>query len=192
MRRPALTAIVVVALGLFSGATVFREQIAQAAQIVGAEITSPLDAQGNVSVHEQGTADINVTNTSLPVRETGTPTVKVGGPVQTESSDETHTAFDGILCGRDANATYPPTTEATNPSGVPTSFSAIRVQFNGGGNLDFVVRDAHGEIFDEFTTSSNGRFARVYDVPPPTITLECNTNQAQFSIPGRLMIFGWR
>jgi hypothetical protein len=44
------------------------------------------DAQGNVRVHEQGTADVNVTNASLPVHEQGTvsasPTPAANFPVQ--------------------------------------------------------------------------------------------------------------
>jgi hypothetical protein len=48
------------------GGTVLREPIASAAQSVSATIIGPLDGQGNVAVHEQGTADVNVTNASLP------------------------------------------------------------------------------------------------------------------------------
>ena len=42
-----------VAMGL--GATVFSDPIAQAAQTVSATIIGPLDGNGNVAVHEQGT-----------------------------------------------------------------------------------------------------------------------------------------
>jgi hypothetical protein len=38
------------------GSTVFREPIATAAQSVSATIAGPLDSEGNVKVHEQGTA----------------------------------------------------------------------------------------------------------------------------------------
>jgi hypothetical protein len=44
----------------FLGATVLSGPIATAAQSVGATITGPLDGQGNVKVHEQGTANVNV------------------------------------------------------------------------------------------------------------------------------------
>jgi hypothetical protein len=77
--RPFLAALVVVALGLLAGATVFREQIARAAQGVSAEITSPLDQQGNVKVHEQGTASVSVRNPSLSVQQAGEPvTLRLG------------------------------------------------------------------------------------------------------------------
>jgi hypothetical protein len=57
------------------GATVLREPIAWAAQSVDANIVGPLDANGNVrvheqgtaAVHEQGTANVKVTNSSLSI-----------------------------------------------------------------------------------------------------------------------------
>lgn len=63
-----------VLLALILGATVFREPVAWAAQAVDAHITN-LDANGNIKVHEQGTANVavqgtptvNVANASLPV-----------------------------------------------------------------------------------------------------------------------------
>jgi hypothetical protein len=45
------------------GATVLREPIALAAQGVDATIIGPLDGQGNVKVHEQGTAAVIVRGT---------------------------------------------------------------------------------------------------------------------------------
>ena len=59
-------------LSLVLGATVFSAPIARAAQSVSATITGPLDGQGNVTVHEQGTANVSVTNSQLSVREQGT------------------------------------------------------------------------------------------------------------------------
>jgi hypothetical protein len=55
------------------GATVLREPIAWAAQAVDANIVAPLDANGNLKVHEQGTAAVNVTNSSIPVHQAGEP-----------------------------------------------------------------------------------------------------------------------
>jgi hypothetical protein len=40
------------------GATVLREPVAWAAQSINANITGPLDGQGNVKVHEQGTTQV--------------------------------------------------------------------------------------------------------------------------------------
>jgi len=54
-----LMAGAVIALSLVLGATVFREQIAWAAQTVDARITN-LDNSGNIKVHEQGTARVEI------------------------------------------------------------------------------------------------------------------------------------
>jgi hypothetical protein len=82
------------ALLLLAGAIVLREPVAQAAQLVDAKIIGPLDGNGDVSVHEQGTAAVreqnldragsirvhehgtaavNVTNSSITVDQAGTP-----------------------------------------------------------------------------------------------------------------------
>src|SRR5262245_45148731 len=53
------------------GATVLREPIAYAMQAVDAKIIGPLDGQGDVRVHEQGTAKVDVTNASVPVKQAG-------------------------------------------------------------------------------------------------------------------------
>jgi hypothetical protein len=66
-RRAFIGALALVAVSVVLGATVFREDIALATQAVSAEIVDPLDSQGNVKVHEQGTADVRVTNRAVPV-----------------------------------------------------------------------------------------------------------------------------
>jgi hypothetical protein len=57
---------------VFLGATVFSGAIASAAQTVGTTIVGPLDGQGNVKVHEQGTANVSVQGT-VPVAPTPAP-----------------------------------------------------------------------------------------------------------------------
>jgi hypothetical protein len=74
-RRALISALMLIGVGVFLGTTVFREDIARAAQIVSAEIVSPLDAQGNLKVAEQGTADVRITNRTVTV--TGTVDVNV-------------------------------------------------------------------------------------------------------------------
>jgi hypothetical protein len=60
------------------GATVFREPVAYAAQILDAKVVAPLDGDGNIRVHEQGTAAVDVANPSIAVRPEGEPiTVKL-------------------------------------------------------------------------------------------------------------------
>jgi hypothetical protein len=66
MKKWSFVALLLIGATLL-GATVLREPLASAAQTVSATIVGPLDGQGNVAVHEQGTADVNVTNSSLSV-----------------------------------------------------------------------------------------------------------------------------
>ena len=49
-------------LSVVLGATVFSTPLAWAAQAVNATIVGPLDANGNVKVHEQGTAAVRAAN----------------------------------------------------------------------------------------------------------------------------------
>jgi len=80
MRRRAIVgALLLVGLGVVLGTTVFRADIAQAtglAQSVTVDNTTSdpvpvreqnLDGNGNLKVHEQGTAKVKVTNSSLTV-----------------------------------------------------------------------------------------------------------------------------
>jgi hypothetical protein len=68
MRRAIIPALLLVLLSVVLGATVFREQVAQAAATLLVREQNT-DSQGNIKVHEQGTANVNLTNSSLPVRE---------------------------------------------------------------------------------------------------------------------------
>ena len=85
-----LFAVGLVGGSLLLGATVLREPIAYAAQSISATIIGPLDANGNVMVHEQGTADVNVTNTDLGVH--GTVSVSAPSPI---SSGARQASADG-------------------------------------------------------------------------------------------------
>jgi hypothetical protein len=74
MKKWLFVALLVVGATVL-GATVLKEPIANAAQIVDANIIGPLDGQGNVKVHEQGTANVNVTNAGVSVQPAGEPIV---------------------------------------------------------------------------------------------------------------------
>jgi hypothetical protein len=90
-RKGIIGALLLIAVGVALGATVFRTDIAQAtglAQAVTVDNTTAnpvpvreqnLDARGNINVHEQGTASVNVTNSSLAVHEQGTAAVHEQG-----------------------------------------------------------------------------------------------------------------
>lgn len=79
MKKAIIPAFLLVLGSTVLGATVLQEPLARAAVPVASvfvtnDAAQPVpvreqnvDADGNVKVHEQGTADVNVTNTSLPV-----------------------------------------------------------------------------------------------------------------------------
>jgi hypothetical protein len=60
MPKALIAAFVLVLSSFVLGATLFREQVAHAAQGITATIVSPLDGAGNVAVHEQGTANVRI------------------------------------------------------------------------------------------------------------------------------------
>lgn len=82
MRKSVVTAILVLLVGTVLGGTVLRLPIAYADTTAAAVFNvfvnndsahavpvreQNLDANGNIKTHEQGTANVNVTNSSLPV-----------------------------------------------------------------------------------------------------------------------------
>jgi hypothetical protein len=82
-----LLVVILVLAATLLGATALREPIAAAAQSVGANITGPLDGQGNVRVHEQGTASVNVANS---------PTVRLD-PTSIGTAAATHVLFEQAI-----------------------------------------------------------------------------------------------
>ena len=95
-----LFAVGLVGGSLLLGGTVLREPIAYAAQSVSATIVGPLDANGNVAVHEQGTADVNVTNTDLGVH--GTVSVSTPSPI---SSGAREAGLEGGVDSKNSDGT---------------------------------------------------------------------------------------
>jgi hypothetical protein len=65
MRKALIPALLLVLVSVVLGATVFREDVAQAASNLNVFVNN--DTAHPVPVHEQGTALVNVTNTRLPV-----------------------------------------------------------------------------------------------------------------------------
>jgi hypothetical protein len=135
------------------GSTVLREPIANAAQSVDANIIGPLDGQGNVKVHEQGTANVNVTNSTVPVHEQGTTNVK--------ASDQTQ-----VVLKRDF-ATDQDVTIAVD------AYREIRVELNCSAGDELA-------IVDPLSTNAFGpnildilhcEQSRVYETPGTTLVL---------------------
>jgi hypothetical protein len=71
MKKWAVVALLMTGAAIL-GATVLSEPIATAAQSVTATIAGPLDGQGNVKVHEQGTATVSGTVASRPAAPSST------------------------------------------------------------------------------------------------------------------------
>jgi hypothetical protein len=132
------------------GATVFREPIASAAQLVNANITGPLDAQGDVKVHEQGTANVAVTNGPA------TQPVQVADRFQLAGSDGTKISYT-VPAGRRLVLEYA-AAEARGPSG-----DRLFVDVNDGCPCDpsnppiaFLPLEFQGDFFgeDRYTASA--------------------------------------
>ena len=83
MGKALIPAFLLVVAAIVLGSTLFREQVARAATpftnvIVGNTSTNPVpvtvqntETNGNIKVHEQGTANVNVTNSSVAVTPPG-------------------------------------------------------------------------------------------------------------------------
>jgi hypothetical protein len=100
MKQRIVFVISLVGLATVLGATVFRDQVAWAAQSVDAHITN-LDASGNVKVHEQGTADVHVSGGAVGL-DASANTVKLdqsNGPLPVTVKD--NPAFQTVVRTKD-------------------------------------------------------------------------------------------
>jgi len=102
-QRAIIGALLLISVGVALGATVFRADIAQATGLAQAVTVDnapanavPVreqnrDGNGNVKVHEQGTANVNVTNSALSV--TAPPVSDGGGLLRLVGNGETNFSF---------------------------------------------------------------------------------------------------
>jgi hypothetical protein len=141
MRRRAGLAVLIVLAGMVLGATVFREQVAQAAlAALNVKIVNPPTSP--VPVHEQGTANVNVTNPAsspVPVAPQGTQNVNVtngsltvGAPAAVTSGGQRLQVDSGV----------------TSPIGSAMTASALVIQFSNGATE--VIFRRNGEIAARF------------------------------------------
>jgi hypothetical protein len=173
-------------LSLVLGATVFSAPIAWAAQSVSATITGPLDGQGNVAVHEQGTANVSVTNSQLSVREQGTVPasqsgtwhVSVDGKPSVTSGDQT--ALVGTYTGApDGGGAF---TEAVDAD--VTGYRSVRVAancFSGGDCANILVRvysiaGSRSFLIDQFPMQNFLAQTRVFDALGTTLAVQLQNN----------------
>lgn len=87
MRRAAIASVLLLLCSAFLGATVFREQVAQAAQAIlpVRVVNTPAEA---VPVSQQGTVDVSLRN-SVPVTEGGSAVLMHPGTHETGSTTAT-------------------------------------------------------------------------------------------------------
>jgi hypothetical protein len=186
MRWRALTAaLALMGAAAFLGATVLRDNIASAAQTVGASIVGPLDDQGNVMVHEQGTASVRVANDTVPV--SGTVNV----------SDATRRLL----------ATSPGGLFVPHGDSVPlgtvdtTSLSQLRIAADGrdctdGVSLSVTGDDAagpSGELVSEglnFGPSGPAVVSRVLDVPGTRLSFLVTNASSEFDCTVDVTVWG--
>ncbi len=94
MRRTIVSAVVLMFVGVILGGMAFRQQVAYASAVLSVLVTNDaahpvpvreqnFDANANIKVHEQGTANVNVTNSSILVRTPAVTDGSIGSFAQT-------------------------------------------------------------------------------------------------------------
>jgi hypothetical protein len=133
------------------GGTVFRQPVAAAAGMLSVFVTNDsshpvpvreqnLDANGNIKVHEQGTANVNVTNSSLSVRASA---VTDGGsfvgpaPAQLSGPEQIELCVDSTAKTCTATALV-----ITMTAGV----ESFRLSLSSGGNAADFLGPANGGV----------------------------------------------
>jgi hypothetical protein len=129
------------------------------------------DANGNIKVHEQGTASVNVTNTTLAVHDLNT----------TQGTNFTINGFSD---------------QAIDVSG----YKQIRIMASGGtcdpnatANFGIIAVEGGHDFLLGTTPNLCGQiYSQVFDVPGRTIEIGCSTGfsfcDGQFSVP--VVVFG--
>ncbi len=175
-------------LAMVLGATVLSDPIAQAAQTVSATIVGPLDAGGNVAVHEQGTAKVNVVNAQLPVHEQGT--------VPAAQSGAWHVSVDGTADATSADVTTLAGSFVGAPAGGGAFTEAVDADvshdrtvrvltncFSGAAcaNIDVNVYSIVGGrsyLLDQFVMGNFLAQSRTYDVMGALLAVQLQNNNA--------------
>ena len=146
MRKPLVLGIALLVTSVvFLGSTVFRQQVADASSLLNVFVTNDsshpvpvheqnTDANGNIKVHEQGTANINVTNTSaIPVHEQGTANASIAAFPQATTVHEDGGDVSGGSQKVDTFATINASTIVLMASGNTADFQVVaptgRVEF---------------------------------------------------------------
>jgi hypothetical protein len=179
--------IALLVVGAFIGATILSGPIATAAQEVGATIIGPLDGQGNVKVHEQGTANVNVV---------GKVSAQAAIPA-TQFSVVTGTADPGVnvLLGPEAGTSYALTSLSVD-NNQDTSV-VVELSGNYGPVQDcdvihgFDVSDGPGAIVPPHDTVSM-TFPQPFVIEAKQQTYSCLDALVFRPGPGAITVVGYR
>ena len=158
------------------------------------------DAQGNIKVHEQGTATVSVANTTLPVHEQGTVAatqsgawhVSVDGKASVASADTTD-RLGSYVGAPDGGGAF---TEAVDAD--IASYKTIRVMTNcfvGGACANIAVNvysivDSRSYLLDTFPMQNFLAQTRTYDVPGESIAVQLQNNNASAVSNIGVAVFG--
>jgi hypothetical protein len=139
----------------FLGATVFSGSIATAAQSVSATIIGPLDGGGNVKVHEQGTANVNVV---------GNASVQAGIPA-TQFSAFTD-AGSRLLSGPDPGGTHYAITSVTFNSHSNTgAFDLVFAEYGSTNDCQSFGQPPDSSIGPQAFVSPNETISMTFPQP---------------------------
>ncbi len=209
MRKAVVLGVLVFCGSAVLGATVLRQPLAEAASpftavIIGNTSSNPvpvkdqnLDGNGNLKVHEQGTASVNVANASLPVREQnvdadGNLKVREQGVVNTAQSGSWHVSLDGTPGVTSADTTtvlgslahdLAASSNYTVYFGDISQAKSVRVLAYCAGSacsnvkveVDAVVNNSFYTI-DEFSPQSSSTTPHLYDEPGETLIVSLVNN----------------
>jgi hypothetical protein len=191
-RRAGLAALIVVA-GMVLGATVFREQVAQAAMaVLKVQVVNPTTSP--VPVHEQGTANVNVTNPNsspVPVAPQGTQNVTVTNPnsspvpVAPQGTQNVNVTNGSLAVGPPApvpsgGQRLQVDAGQTTPIGSAITASALVIQFRNGAT--------------ELLFRRNGEIAARFPGPGPIVlalTQPIRFDELQCGGPSGFCDVGW-
>jgi hypothetical protein len=143
MKKAIIPAFLLVLGSTVLGATVLQEQLAWAAPplpsvFVANDAANPVptrelnvDADRNIKVHEQGTADVNVTNTSLPV-----------APLEPVTSGSGETL---LFCPAERVFQFPKAATAVQATWIEPAFGPVSLRLGPEEVVDLVGPDLTGD-----------------------------------------------
>jgi hypothetical protein len=153
-RRAIVGALLLIGLGVVLGATVFRTDIARAAGLAKAQPVEEqnLDGDGDIRVHEQGTASVQGTVSAVPAAP--------GQPWSSYSGIVDASGFDPVLAG--PRKTIDLTSLAASVSPGSLAYISLIVQYvpdtaadctgASGGSIVYALNNVSGPVTASWPT----------------------------------------